>query len=198
MNYIQKQAALQKLAQVRLAINYIMRNRGMKKQAGLFSSPDTQKRDVTIQYTPEEIEALKNVIDPNSKGSILPPAIFGTMTGLLGGAAGMASSKGNPLAGLAGLAIGGGLGALTGHGLDRLSRWESRSKLEKLLEEIDKKGKRKVSISPAEINTLKNQQNAAGIMFGPVGYLADSTTDPMYSHNEKLLQAFAEQYPDLK
>ena len=33
MNYIQKQAALQKLAQVRLAINYVMRNRGMKKQA---------------------------------------------------------------------------------------------------------------------------------------------------------------------
>lgn len=33
MNYLQKQATLQKLAQVRLAINYVMRNRGMKKQA---------------------------------------------------------------------------------------------------------------------------------------------------------------------
>lgn len=33
MNYIQKQAALQKLAQVRLAINYVLRDREMQKQA---------------------------------------------------------------------------------------------------------------------------------------------------------------------
>ena len=33
MNYLQKQAALQKLAQVRLAVNYVLRNRGMMKRA---------------------------------------------------------------------------------------------------------------------------------------------------------------------
>lgn len=191
MNYLQKQAMLNNLANKIYTITHRI------KQAGFFSGPDTQKRDVTIQYTPEEIEAIKKVIGTTNKGSILPPAVFGAMGGAFGGITGMAASNSNPLAGLAGLAIGGGIGALAGHGIDRLSQGENRSKLENILKEIDKNGKRKVSISPAEINKIKNQQNAFGLMFGPVGYLAQSTTDPVYSHNDKLLQAFAEQYPNL-
>lgn len=191
MNHLQKQARLNNLAKR----SHLIANR--IKRASFFSGPDTQKRDVTIQYTPEEIELLKKAIDPKSKGSILPPAVFGAMGGAFGGITGMAASKGNPLAGLAGLAIGGGLGALTGHGIDRLSRWENRSKLEKILSEIDKNGRRKVSVSPAEINMIRNQAVMNGAMFGGVGGAAATAMDPMSSHNDKLLQSFAKQYPDL-
>lgn len=162
-----KQAALLKLAQVKLAATHVLRQRTMQKQA----------LDVKLKRTPEEIERWKQVAEKK------PNRLLDTLAGaLLTGSIGLAAT-GSPIGALASGAVG-GLGGYVLGPLARLQESDREHALAQLVK-LDADNATLESTTPEIIERLRHAPEASNYAMQPKA---------VKDYWNRLVQAYDEQY----
>ena len=155
MDFRIKQAALLKLAQVKLAANHVLRQRAMKKQA--------KEVRLRVKRTPEQLEELKTLANakPLPIGRLLNTLALAGSGGTLGLATG----------GPVGAAIGAGIGGIGGYGLgaleDNYVNKKFKEGIQRALDATDAEGYVDETVTPEQIEAIRKELASRSGLFGP-------------------------------